>query len=224
MIHPGVLTRCVGLMVAAAASVAVHNSFAQSAGPASSAWQVNIDKEKPLFDAIRVRYHQAGAPVLVDGLGFDISRRGGPRLSLDQKRELSAKWERVLVDELEDSGFESLSDERLEKEMGLTREGMRQMMIEAQPFGERDLAEERVGKEIFFLVDESPRPCARGTGAMGAFVAAYYPLDQVQSDYGSVTFMIFGIGRCDERNPSAQRYVSKVKEDIVNSFPSDMDQ
>jgi hypothetical protein len=184
----------------------------------STAWQVEVDPLSEPLKAFRAVLKESNAKVQVDGIGFNIQRKEQVNATLVEKQEIIARWQGILVRELKSKDFVVLSDDRLQRGSGLTIERMRELMIKAQPYGDQDTAAARLGKSLFFLINEDASPC-RGTGAMAALVPAYYPPDKIQSDYGSIAVFLMGVGDCGRPRSINWDYMERLTRHLERTFP-----
>jgi hypothetical protein len=194
-------------------AIAIRGAKSQS----QSSWVVELDEAVELFRTLNEAYINAGAPIFVDGLGFSVNRTGSFTTSTPEKRDLVDRWQRRVVRLLEGEGLAEVDRQRLEQETGLTYERMRRMVIKAQPFGGRDLAEDQMGRHIHFLMNEEPLTCPAGGGVMAAFVMAFYSVADVQSEYGNIMVMVLGAGDCGPHNPDARRSARRIKRILARS-------
>ncbi len=183
---------------------------------AQARFDVTVEPVSELLEKLKAQLTRNRAAVLVDMISFKMTRTDHGNATLNDKKKTLRRWQLVLVRALRDRDFQTVSDRTLRQEAGLTRERMRDLMVKAQPFGERDLAAQRLSEDLFFLVNEDSRPC--NDGAVAAFVTGYNPEDQVQSDYGSIIVALIGAGQCGQARSRNERYLGDVKAELQRAF------
>lgn len=181
-------------------------------------WQVEQSALTDFLKGYRSMLMDAKIDAFVDGIGFNVTRVRGASTQDAEKQRLSARWQRVFVSVLIGRGFDRISEGQLRRWLGFNFEEMRRKIIEAQPFGRRQQAEQSFGKEIFMLVKEQPEPCQEGPSGMSALIGAYYGTTNVQSDFGSVFILLTGAGDCGPHNRYVREYVARLKERISARF------
>lgn len=180
---------------------------------------VEVDPLTEMLDPIKSFFREHRAPVVVDGIGFDMTVPGAAAEdeTLSGKKEFVAKWEQDLSSILEEEGYEVLDDQALVDRMQVTREQMRAMALKGQPFGMRDRAETHMGEEILILSDETA-DCAGRDGAKVAEIMGYYPSAGEGSEFGSVAVVVFSVGRCALDLERATDDLGDLRDHIRRSF------
>jgi hypothetical protein len=200
-------------LITGAICASPHSVRAQASGD----WQITIDDLPEFLRALNDQYRRARAPIFVDGLSFDVARSRPPALSTSQKQELTTRWQRRIARFFQDESYRNIPSREFEEHTGMSLDQVREAVIQAQPFGQRDMAAAQMGREIIVLVDEDPVMCS-DRGALAVFIMAYYPRDGVQSDYGNILTLMAGIGGCGPANTEARQEIRRLKRELRSSL------
>lgn len=191
-------------------------AFAQSDLPAGSGWTVRIDRARVISDQINRRARQAGAPLFVTGRLFDISREQGNDHAFDERQALVDNWAQHLSERLERYGFRETSGASFQALFHMSLDEFRDNMIHAQPYGARDQIERSAG-ELFFMLNRRPSGCHYDEGAYAVLVMAFYPVEGVANEYGSVGLFLVGAGECASRG-SGRRNLADIETELSVEF------
>jgi hypothetical protein len=153
----------------------------------------------------------------------DIGIQRAPRASvLPKEPSLPEKLSDIVASQLEDEGFEEMSDEDLKRHTGKTREKMREILLKGISFGARNFLNDQL-PQIRLLMKTSGLPCTRnGRGAIGAYLFALEGQKDVQVDFGNVSAMVLGFGTCAASVNSGREYVRNLAEQAKQAVLDDL--
>ena len=192
--------------------VAAPSSMAAEPISTVGVWNVQVDTMAELLRTARQATSGALEAPLWDGISFDISRRERVRVTSDAQHALISSWLNAIAEKLVDAEeFEDPTDDELQEKVGMTKAQMYERLVSSQPFGQRQIAKQRAASDFHFLLREDATQCGGSVGGIGALVLGWYPIEGVQTEYGNVALLLFGIGDCGRQNPRARRYLSRIK-------------
>jgi hypothetical protein len=153
---------------------------------------------------------------------YDLERRTTDSVPQERKLAMVEQLQRVIVKALEDEGFIAMSESELRTHTGKGSAELIEEVMKKMPFGRRQGSAVKPARNIFFLINEKRPRCTRdGAGAMGAYVFATQPLQDVRSDFGSIALMIVGFGECARSTTGPTRtYMNGLIEEATNQLSS----
>lgn len=184
--------------------------------PARAGWTVAIDPMAEPMAMMNREIASRNIPAFFDAISFDLTRAEGPNMPFAERQSLSDQWAQTLADMLAEQGFEAVPEAYLAAR-GMSGDQLRETMINGAPYGRRAELRAHMGRFVHGFVNDHAAGCSGDENAVIGFVTAYYPTENVRSDYGNVTVMLVGIGPCLS-SAGGRGYVGRVKARIAEQF------
>lgn len=206
------------LLLLAAAVFLTSPASAQSVCNSDSTFYIDIDELDDLDSAMNRDAREAGAPIRVDGIEFDLKTSGeAPADAAD--RCMADRLGRVRDALVDRDFFEPDADELAEA--GFTKERALESMRSAIPFGMRDSYGGLI-QDVVIYVSERPA-CADRGGLVMAMLMTLSRQPRDNSSWGGVAIMFAGLGSCAGSSGLNGPFMEYTRDDVLEAVFSDLE-
>lgn len=154
-------------------------------------------------------------PIEVIGVSLDFRKKPMSGESYPAHSNLpfqAADWIGELAS---DEGFKEMSDEEMERAVGMRPSNFAAYLGERVPFGIRGAKFLSFDTSVKLYMTES-HPTCNGTGAMGIIVLSAMPRQETL-EIGSVSIFAMGVGHCGE-SPASTRYMNSFRRQVMGAI------
>jgi hypothetical protein len=169
-------------------------------------WDVTLDDVKQLEDSFNEEMRKRRVDLMMNMTSFDLTSRAAVDASQREKLSVLVTLQKAIARSLEDEGFEAISDSDLKAKTGRNAAEIVQEISRTMPFGNRQNGPVKLAPTVLMLFNDKRPACTREAGgAIGAYLIASEPTPDARSDYGSVGFIVAGIGACSRSTTRSTR-------------------
>lgn len=204
------LSAAVALCLALVAPALAQDDFPDYPGPAG--WAVKVDTMDEMNRLMNREARRSNAPFFSQGISFEISRDEGPDHSFHHRKVLAEYWALQIANLLEEYRFRPTSEWRFRRLTGMTFDQFRARILEAVPYGLRDVAQQSQAQGLHVLTIERSRDCP-GDNVFAAMVMPVYPTEDVASEYGDLSVVVIGGGYCASGR-TGKAFINAVVEEV----------
>lgn len=162
-----------------------------------NSWQLTFDNDQLKATLLPQLKKLAGNKIYFTAIPVDI-RNTEAEWNIDQKKDLLRQLGRIVLKNINENGFRSISSERYLEIFGASRSSLIRKMSEVVvPYGLRDLPTPRVFSLDISSRDSNLSCTQNNAGALGATLFLFGPASaQSGSDFGSLGLFFIAAGRC----------------------------
>jgi hypothetical protein len=155
---------------------------------------------------------------LFDSIELSFRRSIGSSPVTQNKKELMRLWNKQVVNYLKDEGFETIPEEKLKLASGKDVRSVIKEMELNKPYGLRDSSLFKTDFNYRVMFNKELPECAwgGGGGVIGVIIARE-PSSTQKNDYGSIFFLVAGLGTCSQSTDSSRKYIEALVLEITES-------
>lgn len=178
-------------------------------------WVINVDNAPSLSSELN-KMSKGHAFFNSVALSFRRSTGSGP--VAQSKNELMSAWNDKVVDQLKDEGFEIVPESKLKLADGKDFKSAIKEIELGKPYGLRNISLFDSNYSYKVMLNKDAPPCTWDQkGIMMGVVMAHEPKPGRETDYGSISLLVIGVGACSQHSNSSIKYIETLVPDIAES-------
>lgn len=178
-------------------------------------WVINVDNAPSMSSELN-KMSQGNAFFNSVELSFRRSMGSGP--VAQSKIELMSAWNDKVVDHLKEEGFEVIPESKLKLADGKDFKSAIKEIELGKPYGLRNISLFDSNYSYKLMLSKDAPPCTWDQkGIMMGVVMAHEPKPGQETDYGSISLLVIGVGACSQNSSSSRKYIDTLVPDIAES-------
>lgn len=184
-------------------------------------WEVEIDRER--FDEMLNEWlDNQSIPAQSKSIIFNISNTGSIARTMSQKKDGLSEISHKITRSLNKEKFSTVPEESIPE---ATREAFSEVFDKSIPLGFQGIPLGEFERKFNLLLNKKRPICTNNNkGAIGAYSFLQYPRPNIKSEYGSITIMIVGMGKCAEfSRSSTETYIDGLLDIATETIRTNYD-
>ena len=188
------------------------------------AWIVEIDESVEFNVALKKSIKQAtNLDVYIQTASIRIRRDPESVTQPTSKDQLLKSWQRLIIQELRMEGFVLASQKKSKDVFGEDFEILSDQLMETVPYGFRSRAPRQKIDINTMSNIERPACTEKNGGGVGIAIGLSSNNPPAPEDYGSIMFLLMGLGECAKLSSQTITYISGIREDAFDSVLSSLE-
>jgi len=204
-------------------------------GESVGEYRLSIDDSSDYTEQmVRFIKRQSGLTSFVDARFFDIRKplselpdQDDTRFDDDSRNDASRKkllfkWRNAIIEWLQDKDFDRVSDRKMKEATGNTIQQAQRNVLEHSPYAFRENQSALIGRPYIFTTSV-PSCTENDDGAIIAMIMTMAPEKHVGDNFGSIAFVLIGVGECGHRYSSTRRFADRTETGVITSLKNSME-